>query len=117
MKFGKFRENDCLTTKFVTGHAQIANDEEVYAICGLDTSYLLYPGTWKFFFPTKNFRSRQKETIFREISKQALLKHFKFNYEQLQLFSALGGKFHSTVENADVGKCFLQSHLLTFSLT
>lgn len=105
-KFGEFRENECLLTVFLSGHAQTAKEEDVYAICGLDTSYPFYPGDWKFIFPTANTRSHRKEMILREINKKALLKHFKFNYEQFQLFSALGGKFHSTVENADVRKLF-----------
>lgn len=61
---------------------------------------MFLPGSWKFFFPAKC--PRTKKMIFKEYKKDVILKHFKFNYEQFQLFAVFGGKFYNTLENKKV---------------
>lgn len=101
MKFGTFCENDCLTLIKSAAFAQKATDEDFYAICGLDTNYLLYPGSWKFFFPSKKCE-KSKEMIFKEYNKQVILSHLNFNYDQLQLLSVLSGNFYTKTEYTKV---------------
>lgn len=101
-KFGVFRENDCLIRVSTSGHVQTANNEDFYAIIGNETAYLTRPGSWRYLSPAKYSNNQKDNFIFDEFDKMKILKHFKCNYEQFQLFSLLGRRFFSTDENNEV---------------
>jgi hypothetical protein len=97
-KFGTFMEGDCFVNT-TAAQMQLANDEDVFAVCGLNTSYLFYKGPWKIFFPAINTDSRSKEMIFKEFCKDKILHHFRLDSDQFQLFSVIGGKLNTTLEH------------------
>ncbi|KAG5677305.1 hypothetical protein PVAND_007074 [Polypedilum vanderplanki] len=102
-KFGVFRENACNLRNNSAGHALIANEEEVFGIIGLNTSYLFYDGLWRFFYPMSELDQYGHPTlIFKEYDKKRILNHFNFDMDQMQLFGVLAGRFTSTSENCGV---------------
>lgn len=98
LKFGKFLENDCLIRVSTTGFIKTANDEEVHAIIGNELGYLYQPGSWKFWFPMVNLRSKHDKLIFKEYDNGKILQHFNCNEEQFKLFSVLDGRFFSDTD-------------------
>jgi hypothetical protein len=105
MKFGEFLESDCHLRNNSAGHAETANDEDVFALIGLNTSYLFYDGPWRFFYPmAEPDPSGRIALVFKEYDKKRILKEYKFNIQQMQLFGVLAGKFSSTFENNGVWK-------------
>jgi len=93
-KFGEFRGNDIMVIRTTAGHIEIANEESAYAVIGLDTSYLLLEGTWKFYFPShpKHVTHDAKNMQLTEYNKTAIMKHIGLNYNQMQLAAVLLGK-------------------------
>lgn len=114
-KFGKFKESSW-SQNTVLSHIKLLNDEDMFAICGLNTSYLFHNGSWRIFYPATNTQSRAKEMIFEEFDREKILKHFRFDFEQFKLFGVLGGKLDTKLEwIQDLKKYFIKFHFQSIS--
>lgn len=101
-KFGNFLENDCLVRVSTAGHVQTANNEDVFALIGNENAYLSRPGSWRYLSPARFSSTQFNDFYFDEFDKKKIMKHFKCNYEQFQLFALLGRRLYSTYENEEV---------------
>lgn len=97
--YGEFQGTDLFLIKEATGHVELANRENAFALIGLDTYYLCFEGTWRFWSP-RNFN--RNDLKFQEYNKETILKHFQLNYEQMQFLAVLSGKLKANDENLEV---------------
>jgi hypothetical protein len=86
---------DCFVAKQTSAHMKIAVEEEVYAVIGLDTSYLFYEGDWKFIYPSKEKSTRYNDLIFMEYNRPKILDHLGLTVDQFRFFGLLAEKFFS----------------------
>jgi hypothetical protein len=100
-KYGRFHGNDIFIAKETAGHTAMANEEKAFAIIGLDTYYLCYEGTWKFWSPQIS-NNQDQEIVFEEYDKNAILNYHRLNYEKIQLFALLAGELKTNLNNENV---------------
>jgi hypothetical protein len=89
-KYGVFLENECNVISNRDGHVKTANEEDVFAIVGFTASYLFCDGSWRFFIIEPGYDEFERVSMnFMEYDKNAILKHFNFNLEQLRLLGTI----------------------------
>ncbi|KAG5674589.1 hypothetical protein PVAND_004543 [Polypedilum vanderplanki] len=103
IKFGEFRESDCHLKTNHYGHVKTANDEDVFAILGLNTSYLFLEGSWRFFYPMSEYDEYgQLAMIFKEFKRDEIFNYFDINIDQMQLLGLLSRPFPSNTDKKKI---------------
>lgn len=95
-KYGTIQGMESTGCKPSTAHARIANQMNAMAIIGLDTYYLFYGGTWKFW---SDGDLDMKSMTILEYDKKVILKSLNLTTDQVPLFVVLAGGLYSSPEN------------------
>lgn len=95
-RYGKLHGRRDLNKRYCTSQVELANERKAFAILGLNTHYIFYEGSWRFWSDADlDF----DEMSVRQYDKGTILKQMNLTVEKAPLFVTLAGGLDSSEEN------------------